>query len=173
MADLIDNFRGDDAHLVECIDALIDLNDANALVPHGIGGHARDLLSAAAVRLSRPSQSPDEREAIARIEQCDRDAAADEILYRGLPRSLAAKIGAGEMDDHRTVQAFANHRLIALRGGWREAIEAAAAEAERVGNFGDYGRDELTADFGQPRFDMMHKIIAAIRALTPKPEAGT
>jgi hypothetical protein len=54
---LSDDFRGDDAHLVRCIKALISMNDAGALVPHGIGGHARSLLSAAAVRLSRASSS--------------------------------------------------------------------------------------------------------------------
>ncbi|WP_254227843.1 hypothetical protein [Burkholderia gladioli] len=51
---LMDDFRGDDAHLVRSIEALIALNDEGALVPHGIGGHARALLSAAAVRLMMP-----------------------------------------------------------------------------------------------------------------------
>ena len=34
---------------------------------------------------------------------------------------------------------------------------------EQVGNFGDYCRDELTPDYGQPRFDLMTEIAAAIR----------
>jgi hypothetical protein len=58
-----DSFRGDDAKLISCIEALIHLNDAGALVPHGIGGHARELLSAAAVRLNthltQPAQAVD------------------------------------------------------------------------------------------------------------------
>ena len=119
--------------------------------------------------------TPDEREAIARIEQCDRDAAADfygQHLARPNEVPVEQAMRAGHIDESPLIIAFANHRLIALRGGWREGVEDAAVEAERVGNFGDYRRDELTADFGQPRFDMMHKIIAAIRALTPKPEAG-
>jgi len=115
--------------------------------------------------------TPDNREAIARIEQCDRDAAADALCNIGIDLTGCDDVRSGQ-HRHPLVQAFARHRLIALRGGWREGVEAAAVEAERVGNFGDYRRDELTADFGQPRFDMMHKIIAAIRALTPKPEAG-
>lgn len=60
---LADDFDGDNAHLVHCIEALISLSDKGALVPHGIGGHARTLLSAAAVRLSdqpRPSVSEDQ-----------------------------------------------------------------------------------------------------------------
>ncbi len=44
------------------------------------------------------------------------------------------------------------------------AYENAAKIAEQVGNFGDYKREELTPDFGQPRFDMMTAIASAIRA---------
>lgn len=51
-----DEFRGDTPHLVSSIEALLSLDAAGALVPHGIGGHARDLLSAAAVRLSAGTQ---------------------------------------------------------------------------------------------------------------------
>lgn len=40
--------------------------------------------------------------------------------------------------------------------------ERCARIAESVGNFGDYKRDELTKDYGQPRFDMMHEIVRAI-----------
>ncbi|WKZ86290.1 hypothetical protein N5B55_04890 [Ralstonia pickettii] len=50
-AELVDNFRGDTSNLIRSIEALICLNDEGALVPHGIGGLARSLLSAAAVRL--------------------------------------------------------------------------------------------------------------------------
>ncbi|NIF72774.1 hypothetical protein F3J16_21685 [Burkholderia sp. Ap-962] len=50
--ELTDDFRGDDANLISSIKALIELNDEGALVPHGIGSHARSLLSAAAVRLT-------------------------------------------------------------------------------------------------------------------------
>jgi len=46
-----DTFRGDNKLLRECIKALIELNDSNSLVPHGIGGHARNLLSACYRRL--------------------------------------------------------------------------------------------------------------------------
>ncbi|WP_186198055.1 hypothetical protein [Burkholderia gladioli] len=53
-AELTDDFRGDDANLISSIKALIELNDEGALVPHGIGSHARSLLSAAAVRLTSP-----------------------------------------------------------------------------------------------------------------------
>lgn len=46
-----DEFNGDNAMLVRSIDALLDLDAAGALVPHGVGGHARTLLSASAARL--------------------------------------------------------------------------------------------------------------------------
>jgi hypothetical protein len=45
-------FRGDNANLIRSIEALLELDAEGALVPHGVGGHARALLSAAAVRLA-------------------------------------------------------------------------------------------------------------------------
>ena len=69
---------------------------------------------------------------------------------------------------------------IAVDRGWNEGVidsicaailaerlsatERAAKIAESVGNFGDYQRHELTADYGQPRYDMMVDIAAAIRS---------
>lgn len=50
-AKMTDDFRGDDEELLLSIIALVQLNDDKALIPHGIGGHARTLLSAAAVRM--------------------------------------------------------------------------------------------------------------------------
>lgn len=54
MSARIDDFDGDDAHLISCIDALLDLDDAKALVPHGLGkgSHAYRLLTAASARLA-------------------------------------------------------------------------------------------------------------------------
>lgn len=48
---MTDTFKGDNAKLIECIRALISLSDDGALVPHGLGGHARTLLDSAATRL--------------------------------------------------------------------------------------------------------------------------
>ena len=50
---LADAFRGDTANLIESIVALVSLDRAGVLVPHGIGGHARSLLESAAIRLSQ------------------------------------------------------------------------------------------------------------------------
>ncbi len=44
-------FNGDNRKLVHCIRALLGLDAAKALVPHGLGGHARTLLATAADRL--------------------------------------------------------------------------------------------------------------------------
>ena len=49
--DFKDDFDGNDEHLLACIEALLDFDAAGAIVPHGLGGHGRSLLSAAAKRL--------------------------------------------------------------------------------------------------------------------------
>lgn len=49
---MTDNFNGDTAHLIRSIEALLELDAKGVLRPHGIGGHARTLLEAAAVRLA-------------------------------------------------------------------------------------------------------------------------
>lgn len=57
-------FQGDNTKLCSSIDALLELDARNALVPHGIGGHARTLLEAAANRIrhapqpSAPARNP-------------------------------------------------------------------------------------------------------------------
>ena len=48
---LEDTFKGDTLNLIDCIDALVEMSDKGVLVPHGLGGHARTLLCAAAIRL--------------------------------------------------------------------------------------------------------------------------
>ena len=52
-----DTFRGDTPSLVRNILALLELDAEGALVPHGVGGHARGLLSAAATRLAVAPQA--------------------------------------------------------------------------------------------------------------------
>ena len=47
--------------LVGRIDALLSLDAAGALVPHGLGGHARELLTAAANRLRAVALAREER----------------------------------------------------------------------------------------------------------------
>ena len=49
--EFVDEFMGDDRDLCRSIDALLKLDGINALVPHGLGGHARKLLVAAMTRL--------------------------------------------------------------------------------------------------------------------------
>lgn len=50
---IVDEFRGDNDLLLDCIVALIRMNDDGVLAPHGIGGHARGLLAACYVRLKK------------------------------------------------------------------------------------------------------------------------
>lgn len=51
-AEVSDGFNGDTPHLICCINALLELDAKGALAPHGVGGHARQLLRAAATRLA-------------------------------------------------------------------------------------------------------------------------
>ncbi|QRF60189.1 hypothetical protein [Variovorax paradoxus] len=53
-----DTFRGDNAALIKSIDSLLRLDAAGALVPHGVGGLARQLLAAAASRLAATPAVP-------------------------------------------------------------------------------------------------------------------
>ena len=69
----VDEFRGDTPSLVRNIVALLELDADGALVPHGVGGHARGLLSAAAARLAAAPQAPaglDELRKISEIAAC-------------------------------------------------------------------------------------------------------
>lgn len=78
---MIDDFKGDNEHLIACIEALLRLDGAKALVPHGIGGHARGLLSAAGVRLAAKDAE------IAELRRAfDRAEADVQILVRDLDR---------------------------------------------------------------------------------------
>jgi len=51
-----DSFRGTDRHLIACTEALLSLDAKGALVPHGVGGHARNLLTALATRLAEANR---------------------------------------------------------------------------------------------------------------------
>lgn len=57
MGKLTDTFQGDTPHLIASIKALLDLDARGALVPHGVGGHARTLLASAATRLLDAARS--------------------------------------------------------------------------------------------------------------------
>src|SRR5690606_36999324 len=57
-----DTFRGDEAALSGAIEALLNLDAGGTLVPHGIGGHARKLLSSAASRLLSSAEAREEAE---------------------------------------------------------------------------------------------------------------
>jgi hypothetical protein len=50
-----DGFSGDTPHLIECINALLALDEAGALTPRRLPGHARTLLVAASARLAAAS----------------------------------------------------------------------------------------------------------------------
>lgn len=108
-----DDFNGDTSHLIDCIDALLDLDDSKALVPHGVGGrgsHAYRLLCAARHRLSSTAALDAEverlRAIVARVQQAvaycppedmtAREAAIAADLSAGMSlRQISAKHGVG------------------------------------------------------------------------------
>lgn len=57
-----DNFRGDDRKLLESAVALLELDDSGALVPYGIGGHARTIIESFVARFKAmpiPKKEPE------------------------------------------------------------------------------------------------------------------
>ena len=105
--------------------------------------------------------TPDNREAIARIEQCDRDAAAD-IYQRFRDHDMAGWCKRGKADADSIIQAFAKHRILATRGDrFAEGVEAAAKVADDAA---DNSGDRIG-------LFMAKALAAAIRSLKA-PEAG-
>lgn len=92
-----DTFDGDTEHLRRSIAALLELDAAKALVPHGIGGHARTLLEAAYVRLAAPPSEEVVKalnlalEMLGRYEPGDSRAVSDEYV-------AMAAVAAGRAD---------------------------------------------------------------------------
>ncbi len=92
-----DDFRGDNAKLISCIDALLDLDDAKALVPNGLGGsgsHAYRLLVAARQRLAAFAQSPEQQGEVERHFLAGFSAAERALGFEG----------ADEGDDARRIE---------------------------------------------------------------------
>lgn len=54
---LSDTFKGDDLQLLSSARSLLDLDKSGALVPHGIGGHARGIIEAFIVRMAYAPQA--------------------------------------------------------------------------------------------------------------------
>ncbi|ACR15025.1 hypothetical protein BcepIL02_gp32 [Burkholderia phage BcepIL02] len=61
--ELKDEFSGSNATLLNCIKALLELDAAGVLVPHGVGGHARVMLAAAGARIAALEEKLAELEA--------------------------------------------------------------------------------------------------------------
>lgn len=89
-----DDFNGTTPHMIQCIEALVSMNDSGVLAPHGIGGHARTLLIASANRLRQqaaPSVPEEWREVMAEL-AADLQAACDaEHPHRDLYPSVMRK----------------------------------------------------------------------------------
>ena len=127
------------------------------------------------------TQTPDNREAIARIEQCHRDAAADAVkAYRDDKNgNWQARIRAGQCDDGVMVQAFAKHRADAIlatrpHDGWRDGFEACRKAAIDRINAGKTVADPYSRGSTIVAALDENEIITTIRNLvaTTKPEAG-
>ena len=111
---VIDDFNGDNAKLIESARALISLSDSGSLAHHGIGGHARAILSAFIVRTEA-----------AALSQTAGVVVSDEMIER------ACKDYALRVDGALWPDAYDEHEVLALRAQMREfllnAIGAAPA----------------------------------------------
>ena len=85
-----DEFRGDTASLVRNITALLDLDAQGCLVPHGVGGHARGLLSAAASRLAAPALEAPAAPADLTMTPAEIDSISSAWIYPGQQVGLAS-----------------------------------------------------------------------------------
>jgi hypothetical protein len=145
---MTDDFKGDDAHLVSCIESLIALDADGALVPHGLGGHARGLLSAAAARLyALQTVKPQAGEAVAFDAFLCRawgetDMPAVELVtdWEGVRRFMIRE-WLGEEDEEQLLQLkddFDAHEEKMGRNGGPFAIEfeIGSVSVERVCGFG-------------------------------------
>jgi hypothetical protein len=79
---ITDTFRGDNNNLVRSIKALLELDAQGSLVPHGVGGHARGLLSSAAARLAALDASAEHARSIS-SEVSDKQEAIYQVLRVG------------------------------------------------------------------------------------------
>lgn len=127
MSGLVDDFKGDNERLIACIEALLDLDAAKALVPHGIGGHARGLLSAAGARLAAKDAEIAELRARPTMELLSE-------LLRGLEMpSLAAAAASSQLYAIGVAIADQAKRCAAAERERDEAREEAASYKACVG----------------------------------------
>lgn len=112
VAEFGDGFNGDTPHLIACIEALLVLDAKGALVPHGVGGHGRALLTAAASRLALLS-APSVNEIGAVVWHSSEEGAGPDV---GLSLDLGGgwSLWAGEMPD----STLSEHDVGDLADGW-------------------------------------------------------
>lgn len=116
-----DTFNGDNEHLRASIKALINLNDDDALVPHGIGGHARELLASSYHRIS----------------QLERELAEAKAAYRGSEELALKFLKANETDINSLYEQLTTQRAALEKANkLLHAFEAAQRPhgSDRFGN---------------------------------------
>ena len=124
---LTDTFRGDDSALIDSIVALVSLDRAGVLVPHGIGGHARSLLESAAIRLSQPDR-------VAELEAALNVARAALMEYSNGARGAISKLRArvAELEERRCeVCGYAEHHR-EHTGCLRKQVSSLKAELREI-----------------------------------------
>jgi|GEM_PF-2821860 len=118
-----DTFQGDTSSLVRNILALLELDAKGALVPHGVGGHARGLLSAAAARLAAAPQASAAPSAYSRSQH---DADSRELRSLCITRDAARRERDLARVEIAGLQASIGH-LSALVDGQHALLEKAKA----------------------------------------------
>lgn len=116
---VVDDFKGNDGLLIQCIDSLLAMDAKGILVPHGIGGHARTLLKASKAALEQAAQSEQSAE-LERLRKCEKDAERWAALESAV-------------EDGGLVITFENGKTGTIKlgkGNLRQGIDAAIAAEE-------------------------------------------
>jgi hypothetical protein len=136
-----DGFNGDTPHLIRCIHALLNMDAKGALVPHGVGGHARALLTAAASRLAAPPaqpapapvDAPKSRDRLAEAEIGGYAAPVDEPVDVPSPSDVHLAQAQGQAPaDHPPSEAEADCLALMKFYGARTLAELVNAQAHHI-----------------------------------------
>lgn len=140
-----DTFRGGTRQLIDCMRALVALDIEGALVPHGIGGHARALLTSAAARLELVMDADRSAGGAAGVRESNEEWLARQAYQDGLVgRPFYPSVSGAEDSQRRAWERGSADRSAGGAAGVPDLIEAMCARikaADDAAADGDYMLD--------------------------------